>query len=178
MNQKITQFNQSQKNPSIPDVKVGDIVRVHRLIKEGEKERIQVFKGLIISIKGRQSSSPTITVRRESDGVGVEMILPIYLPTIKKIEVLRHSKVRRSKLYYMRERTGRSAKMKVRDLTEAELTAQKEKKEEERQAKKESEASQKEKAPAKEEKKDEKEKATPTEESKATTDKPEADNKK
>ncbi|HHX58455.1 MAG TPA: 50S ribosomal protein L19 [Candidatus Moranbacteria bacterium] len=125
MNQKVIQFNKSQQNKEIPNVQVGDIVRVHRKIKEGEKERVQVFKGLVIAIKGRQSSSPTITVRRESDGVGIEMILPIYLPTIKKIDVLRHSKVRRSKLYYMRNRTGRNAKMKVKDLTETEIDAQK-----------------------------------------------------
>lgn len=129
MNQKLIQFNQKTRKANLPNIQVGDIVRVHRKIKEGEKERVQIFKGLVIAIKGRQSSSPTITVRRESDGVGVEMILPIYLPTIKKIDVLRHSKVRRSKLYYMRNRTGRNAKMKVKSLTESELKAQKKKKE-------------------------------------------------
>jgi large subunit ribosomal protein L19 len=120
MNQKVISFNQSQRSDKIPAIKTGDVVRVHRKIKEGNKDRIQVFKGLVISVKGKQSSSPTITVRRESQGIGVEMIFPIYLPTIEKIEILRHSKVRRSKLYYMRERTGRSAKMKTFDLTEEE----------------------------------------------------------
>lgn len=113
-------FNNSQKTKDIPSLRVGDIVRIHKRIKEGDKERIQVYKGLIISIKGRQSSSPMVTIRRESQGVGVELAFPIFLPTIEKIDLLRHSKVRRSKLYYMRQRSGKSAKMKVKDLSEKE----------------------------------------------------------
>jgi len=126
MNQKLIDFNKAQARTDIPEVKVGDVVRVHKKIKEGEKERVQIFKGLIISIKGRQSSSPTITVRRDSQGIGVEMVLPIFLPSIEKIEILRHSKVRRSKLYYMRERSGRSAKMRIKDFSEKEKNAIKE----------------------------------------------------
>ncbi len=126
MNQKVIAFNKSLKKNKLPTLRVGDIVRVHRQIKEGDKERIQIFKGLIIAIKGKQSSSPTITVRRESSGVGVEMIFPIYLPTIEKIEILRHSKVRRAKLYYMRQRTGRATKMKALELSEKELAFMKE----------------------------------------------------
>lgn len=120
MNEKVLQFNKSQRTKKIPPLAVGDIVRVHKRIKEGEKERVQVFKGLIIAIKGKQSSSPTITVRRESQKIGVEAIFPVHLPTIEKIEVLRHSKVRRSKLYYMRDLTGKAAKMKAIDLSEKE----------------------------------------------------------
>lgn len=120
MNQKLIDFNKSLRKKKMPDIQPGDIVRVHKKIKEGDKERIQVFKGLVIAIKGRQSSSPTIKVRRESQGIGVEMTLPIYLPTIEKIEVLRHSKVRRAKLYYMRKRSGKSAKMKVAEFSEEE----------------------------------------------------------
>lgn len=124
MNQKVINFNKSQQTSNkIPLLRVGDIVRVHKRIQEGDKERIQVFKGLIIAVKGKQSSSPTITVRRESGGVGVEATFPIYLPTIEKIDLLRHSKVRRSKLYYMRERSGRAAKMKAQDLTAKEESA-------------------------------------------------------
>lgn len=123
MNQKLIDFNKSLQTKKMPSLNVGDVVCVHKRIKEGDKERVQIFKGLIIAIKGRQSSSPTITVRRESQKIGVEAIFPIFLPTIEKIEVLRHSKVRRAKLYYMRERSGRSAKMKAVDLTEEE-TAQ------------------------------------------------------
>ncbi len=120
MDQKIIDFNKKQRHNKFPKVNVGDIVRVHRKIKEGQKERIQVFKGLVIAIKGKQSSSPTITVRRVSAGVGIEMIFPIFSPVIEKIELLRHSKVRRSKLYYMRERFGKSAKMKAIELTDEE----------------------------------------------------------
>ncbi|MEA1926382.1 MAG: 50S ribosomal protein L19 [Patescibacteria group bacterium] len=126
MNEKVVQFNKSLQTKKFPSFKVGDIVRVHKHIKEGNRERIQVFKGLIIAIKGKQSSSPTITVRRESQGIGVEATFPIYLPSIEKIDLLRRSKVRRAKLYYMRDRTGKAAKMKVRDLSESEKTIIKE----------------------------------------------------
>jgi large subunit ribosomal protein L19 len=121
MDQQIVDFNKSLQKNNLPKVKVGDIVRVHRKIKEGEKERIQVFKGLVIAVKGKQSSSPTITVRRVSGGVGIEMIFPIFSPVVQKIEILRHSKVRRSKLYYMRERFGKAAKMKAIEVEEEEL---------------------------------------------------------
>lgn len=145
MNQKLLDFNQTLKRTDIPEIQTGDIVRVHKKIKEGDKERVQIIKGLVISIKGKQSSSPTITVRRD----GVEMIFPIYLPTIKKIEILRHSKIRRSKLYYMRERFGKSAKMKIKDFSEKEKTAIKEEtnklKQEKEDSKKKSQAKQKEK---------------------------------
>lgn len=129
MNQKLIDFNKTLKRADIPtDIKTGDVIRVHKKIKEGEKERVQIFKGLVIAIKGKQSSSPTITVRRDSQGVGVEMILPIFLPAIEKIEILRHSKIRREKLYYMRERAGKSAKMKIKDFSEKEKNVQKEEK--------------------------------------------------
>ena len=129
MNQKLIDFNKSQKRTDIPEIQTGDIVRVHKKIIEGDKERIQIIKGLVISIKGKQSSSPTITVRRDSQGIGVEMIFPIYLPVIEKIEVLRHSKVRESKIYYMRKRSGKSAKMKIKDFSEKEKQAQKKERE-------------------------------------------------
>ena len=128
MDQKIIKFNKKQQHSKFPKISVGDIVRVHRKIKEGGKERIQVFKGLVIAIKGKQSSSPTITVRRVSAGVGIEMIFPIFSPVIEKIEILRHSKVRRSKLYYMRERFGKAAKMKAIELTDEEKDFYKKKK--------------------------------------------------
>lgn len=117
MNQKVVEFNKSQPTKKMPALKAGDMVQVHKRIKEGEKERVQVFKGMVIAIKGGQSSSPMVTVRRESQGVGVEITFPLYLPTIEKIDLLRHSKVRRAKLYYMRERSGKAAKMKVKELT-------------------------------------------------------------
>lgn len=171
MNQKLIDFNQSQKRSDIPEIAVGDIIRVHKKIVEGDKQRIQVIKGLVIAIKGKQSSSPTITVRRESQGVGVEMVFPVYLPSIEKIEILRHSKIRRSKLYYMRERSGKSAKMKIKDFSEKEKSAQKEEKAkavEEKEASKKADAESKEKAQAKKEEAEDKktetpEKTTPTE---------------
>ncbi len=126
MNEKVVQFNKSLQIKKFPPLRVGDIVRVHKHIKEGDRERIQVFKGLIIAIKGKQSSSPTITIRRESQGIGVEATFPIHLPSIEKIDLLRRSKVRRAKLYYMRDRTGKAAKMKVRDLSEDEKALAKE----------------------------------------------------
>ncbi len=159
MNQKLLDFNRALKRTDIPEIKTGDVIRVHKKIKEGDKERVQIIKGLVIAIKGKQSSSPTITVRRD----GVEMIFPIYLSTIEKIEILRHSKIRRSKLYYMRERSGKSAKMKIKDFSEKEKSNIKEETEKVRQekeaVKKKSQAEQKEKEAEKKSAKD-KEKAS------------------
>jgi large subunit ribosomal protein L19 len=119
MLKKIIDFNQEQrKAKKFPDLKSGDVVSVHLKIKEGEKERIQVFQGLIIAIKGKQSSSPTITVRKVSNGVGVEMILPVYSKNIEKIELVKRAKVRRSKLYYIRELTAKKSRMKYKDVAE------------------------------------------------------------
>jgi len=121
MDQKIIDFNKSQQHSKFPEIKIGDVVRVHRTIKEGGKSRVQFFEGLVIAIKGKQSSSPTVTVRKVTKGIGVEMIFPIFSPVITKIEIIRHSKIRRSKLYYMRERFGKAAKMKTIDPTEEEV---------------------------------------------------------
>lgn len=124
MNQTVVDFNKATQTKEVPSLKTGDFVNVHKRIKEGNKERVQVFKGMIIAIKGGQSSSEMITVRRDSQGVGVEITFPLYLPTIEKIELVRHSKVRRAKLYYMRERSGKAAKMKVKELTAQEKELQ------------------------------------------------------
>lgn len=94
-----------------PDVVVGDTVKLHMKIKEGDKERIQVFEGIVIAIKGR-GMSKTLTVRKISFGVGVERIVPIHSPMLEKLEVVKRGSVRRSKLYYMRQRVGKSA-MKI-----------------------------------------------------------------
>ena len=101
----------------MPDLKSGDVVKIYRKIKEGDKERIQIFEGMVIAVKGRQSSSPTITVRKVSFGVGVELIIPIFSPSVEKIEVTRRAKVRRSKLYYIRERSVKSLRMKYKELS-------------------------------------------------------------
>lgn len=92
-------------------VSIGDQVRVHLQIKEGDRKRIQVYEGIVISRRG-QGLNETITVRRMSYGVGVERVFPIHSPRIEKIEVVRKGRVRRAKLYYLRDRTGKRAKIR------------------------------------------------------------------
>lgn len=92
------------------EVEVGDYVKAHLLIKEGAKERIQVFEGYVIARKG-QGLSETITIRRVSYGIGVERILPVNSPKIDHIDVIRKGKIRRAKLYYLRDRQGKAAKI-------------------------------------------------------------------
>ena len=94
-----------------PAIRVGDVVKVHVKIREGERERIQVFEGTIIAVKGSGVSS-TFTVRRVAYGVGVERVFPVHSPNVAKVELVRSGKVRRSKLYYLRDRVGKSAKVK------------------------------------------------------------------
>ena len=94
-----------------PKFEVGDTVRVSVRIKEGDKERIQAFEGTVIA-KKHGGIAETFTVRRVSYGVGVEKVFPVHAPSIEKIETVRHGKVRRAKLYYLRDRVGKSAKIK------------------------------------------------------------------
>lgn len=94
-----------------PHIKVGDVVKVHVKIREGERERIQVFEGTIIARKG-SGVSETFTVRRLSYGVGVERVFPVNSPNVAKVELVRSGRVRRSKLYYLRDRVGKAAKVK------------------------------------------------------------------
>lgn len=94
-----------------PNINVGDVVKVHVKIREGERERIQIFEGTIIARKG-SGVSETFTVRRVSYGVGVEKVFPVNSPNVAKVELVRSGKVRRSKLYYLRDRVGKSAKVK------------------------------------------------------------------
>ena len=95
----------------VPEVQVGDTVRVHVKVKEGSRERIQVFEGIVIA-KKHGGIEETVTVRRISYGVGVEKVFPVYSPSIDHIEVVRSGAVRRAKLYYLRGRVGKSAKIK------------------------------------------------------------------
>ena len=104
-------ISDSSLKAEVPAIKVGSTVRVHVKIREGERERIQVFEGTIIAVKGSGVSS-TFTVRRVSYGVGVERVFPVHSPNVAKVEVIRNGKVRRSKLYYLRDRVGKSAKVK------------------------------------------------------------------
>lgn len=92
---------------------VGDTVKVHVRIKEGERQRIQIFEGTVIARK-HGGISETFTVRRLSYGVGVERVFPMHSPNVEKVEVVRQGKVRRAKLYYLRDRVGKSAKVKER----------------------------------------------------------------
>ena len=101
----------SQIKKELPRINVGDTVRVHVLIKEGNRERIQVFEGTIIA-KKHGGIQETMTVRRVSYGVGVEKVFPIHSPHVSKVELVRKGKVRRAKLYYLRDRVGKAAKVK------------------------------------------------------------------
>ncbi len=107
----IQELNKEQLSKEMPKVSVGDTVRVHVKVKEGSRERIQVFEGTVIA-KKHGGIEETITVRRISYGVGVEKIFPVHSPSIDTIEVVRGGKVRRAKLYYLRSRVGRGAKVK------------------------------------------------------------------
>lgn len=102
----------------VPVIQPGHTVRVHQKIKEGEKERIQIFEGLVIRVHGGHGADKTFTVRKIVEGIGVEKIFPLYSPNIQKIEVKKESKVRRAKLYYMRERAGKSARLKESFISE------------------------------------------------------------
>lgn len=106
-------LTESQMKAEPPVANVGDTVRVHVKVKEGSRERIQVFEGTVIA-KKHGGIHQTITVRRISYGVGVEKIFPLHSPSIEKIETVRRGKVRRAKLYYLRDRVGKKAKVKER----------------------------------------------------------------
>jgi len=107
----IKALEQEQLRSDLPEVSIGDYVRVHLKVKEGSRERIQVFEGTVIAKKG-SGLKETFTVRRVSYGVGVERILPVHSPKINAIEIVRKGKVRRAKLYFLRERVGKAAKVK------------------------------------------------------------------
>ena len=111
MNKIVEAFANEQLKTEVPAFNVGDTIRVHNRIKEGSRERIQMFEGTVIA-KRNGGVGETFTVRRISYGVGVEKTFPIHSPNIEKIEVVRHGKVRRAKLYYLRDRVGKAAKVK------------------------------------------------------------------
>ena len=108
------EFVKPMLRTDLPDIRPGDTVRVLQKIREGEKERIQPFEGLVIARKHGAGISAMITVRRVAAGIGVERIYPIHSPTIQKIEVLKRSKVRRAKLYYIREKAAKEIRRKLR----------------------------------------------------------------
>ncbi|MDQ5983153.1 MAG: 50S ribosomal protein L19 [Eubacteriales bacterium SKADARSKE-1] len=104
-------ISQDSLKKDLPKFNIGDTVRVSVNIREGERERVQMFEGTVIAKNGGGVSA-TFTVRRVSYGVGVERVFPINSPNVKNVEVIRHGQVRRSKLYYLRDRVGKSAKVK------------------------------------------------------------------
>jgi len=118
MRKEIIEFNKNLRGSKKMDFQAGDVVKISMKIKEGGKERIQIFEGLVIAVKGRQSSSPTLTVRKVSHSVGVEMIIPVLSPNISKITLVKRAKVRRSKLYYVRDLTAKQSRMKYKDIAE------------------------------------------------------------
>jgi large subunit ribosomal protein L19 len=116
MTTKLAKFTQKYLKANLPKIKVGDIIKVQIKLDEKTKrgaERTQIFEGLIIAIKHGRGTDGTFTVRKISKGIGVERIFPLHCPSILKIEVVRSSKVRRAKLYYMRGRAGKKARMRA-----------------------------------------------------------------
>ncbi len=107
----VDRIEQQEMKQDVPQVRIGDTVRVHMRIVEGEKERTQVIEGVVIKMRGG-ANRKTITVRKISFGVGVERIFPIHSPRVVKIEIVKHAKVRRAKLYFLRELRGKAARLK------------------------------------------------------------------
>ena len=113
MNDIIKNIESAQLKAEAPQFRVGDTVRVHAMIKEGNRERIQIFEGTVLKRQGG-STRETFTVRKSSNGVGVEKTWPLHSPHVVKVEVIRQGKVRRAKLNYLRDRVGKAAKVKER----------------------------------------------------------------
>ena len=111
MSEIIKEIESAQLKSEVPEFNVGDTVRVHGRIKEGNRERVQIFEGTVLKVQGG-SNRQTFTVRKTSNGVGVEKTWPIHSPNVVKVEVIRQGKVRRAKLNYLRSRIGKKAKVK------------------------------------------------------------------
>lgn len=111
MNDIIKSIEDAQLKESVPEFAVGDTVRVHNKIKEGNRERVQIFEGTVIKKQGGGNRA-TFTVRKIASGCGVEKTWPIHSPFVESVEIVRRGKVRRAKLYYLRDRVGKAAKVK------------------------------------------------------------------
>ncbi|MGN0654504.1 MAG: 50S ribosomal protein L19 [Oscillospiraceae bacterium] len=107
----LKQISNDSLKADAPVIEIGDTVKVHVKIKEGDKFRIQIFEGTVIA-KKHGGIAETFTVRRVAHGCGIERVFPVHSPVISKVEVVRHGKVRRAKLYYLRDRVGKAAKVK------------------------------------------------------------------
>ncbi len=141
----IKKFQKTYMKKNIPELRAGDVIRVHQKIQEGKKSRIQIFEGIVIKTSGGKSLDASFTVRRKSLGVGVEITFPLHSPTVVKIEKTKRIKVRRSKLYYLRELTDKQIKRKGEFKDTAIWEEKKGKEEEEKEkTRKEVEAKQKE----------------------------------
>ena len=116
MSSKIEIFIQPHLKKDLPDVRSGDTVKVYQKIKEKDKQRIQVFEGLVLARKHGKGINSTITVRKVISGIGVEKIFPVHSPVIEKIEIIRRGKTRRAKLYYLREAKGKKARLKRKEF--------------------------------------------------------------
>lgn len=116
MSIKLEIFNKTQVKADLPDVRPGDTVKIHQKIKEKDKERIQVFEGLVLARKHGKGIFSMITVRKVVAGVGVDKIFPLHSPIIDKIELVKRGKVRRAKLYYLRSAKGRKARLKHKKI--------------------------------------------------------------
>lgn len=115
----IDKVNQAQKKDAVVDVRSGDTVRVHQKIKEGNKERIQVFEGVVIRTDNKKSHTSRITVRKIASGIGVEKSFLLHSPLVEKVEVMRRSKVRRNFLSFLRQRSGKSARLTAKNFDRA-----------------------------------------------------------
>jgi large subunit ribosomal protein L19 len=118
MSTKLDTFSKQYLKANLPEIKPGDTVKVHQKIKEGEKERIQVFEGIVLAVKHGRGINSAVTVRKLVSGIGVERVFPLHLPSIEKIEVTKHSQVRRAKLYYLRNLEGKKAKLKRKKVAQ------------------------------------------------------------
>ena len=115
MNEKVKAIGDRALRDDVPEFSIGDTVRIHVRIREGEKERTQAFEGTVLARKG-SGAAETFTVRRVAQGIGVERTFPICSPNMQSLVVTRRGKARRAKLYYLRQRTGKAAKTKAKDI--------------------------------------------------------------
>ncbi|MGB3072794.1 MAG: 50S ribosomal protein L19 [Candidatus Moraniibacteriota bacterium] len=118
MHQKLVEFNKTLRasRADLPVLQAGDVVKVRRKIKEGDKTRIQMFQGMVIAIKGGQSSSQTVTVRKVSSGIGVEIIFPLLSSQVESIELMKRTKARRGKLYFVRTKSAKVIGKKLKEV--------------------------------------------------------------
>lgn len=113
----------SQLRADIPEIRPGDMVKVHQRIKEGDEERVSAFEGFVIATKHGRGITGTFTVRKVVDGIGVERIFPLHTPMVAKVEIVRRSAVRRAKLYYIRDKAAREIRKKMKLLHETPIAA-------------------------------------------------------